>query len=52
MKQASEKERREALEAQSRREDKQPYATELDDRDHEHAQEQEKDRPTKQPKQR
>ena len=33
MKQASEKERREALEARSLREDKQPYATELDDRD-------------------
>lgn len=37
MRQASEKERRDALEAQSKRENQQPYATELDDRDHERA---------------
>ncbi|MCW2316165.1 hypothetical protein SAMN06265338_106101 [Rhodoblastus acidophilus] len=37
MRQASEKERRDALEAQSKRENQQPYATELDDRDHEQA---------------
>jgi hypothetical protein len=42
MRQASEKEHREALEAQSRREDRQPCATELDDRGHEHAKKQEK----------
>jgi len=37
MRQASEKERRDALEAQSKRESQQPYATELDDRDDERA---------------
>ncbi|MCW2285327.1 hypothetical protein M2323_003224 [Rhodoblastus acidophilus] len=46
MKQASEKERRDALKAQSRREGQQPYATELDDRNHEQAKKEEKDKKT------
>jgi hypothetical protein len=37
MKQASDEARRQALEAQEKRESRQPYATELDDRDHERA---------------
>lgn len=44
MRQASDKERREALEAQSRREGQQPYATEVDDRNHEHEKKKEKEK--------
>jgi hypothetical protein len=42
MRQLSDKERRDALKAQSRREGQQPYATEVDDHNHEHAKKKEK----------